>query len=188
VMFYITGGRQRKSACEVLHHKRFPCISSGFWFISACAVCVHYELVGIELQRNPFEFLLLPNSAAKAAVGELPPPAQSATPYVHELPPSQSVAPSRSCRRPRVSRRPRAGAAGPERRFASTSCRRRPRAPRRTSTSCRRPRASRRPGAAAVPERRAVYELLSPSRAPRVHELMNRPQAARYPHQICLLL
>jgi hypothetical protein len=45
---------------------------------------------------------------APIRVHELPPPAQSATPYVHELPPSQSVAPSRSCRRPRASRRVRA--------------------------------------------------------------------------------
>jgi hypothetical protein len=54
-------------------------ITSGFHVSQAdfvlypLVVCVHYELVGIELQRNPFEFLPLPNSAAKAAVGELPP-------------------------------------------------------------------------------------------------------------------
>jgi hypothetical protein len=167
VKFYITSGFR---------------VSQADFGLYQLVVCVHYKLVGIELQRNPFEFLPLPNSAAKAAVGELPP--------------SLPRAPRRgmSCRRrpraprPRAPRHPRAGAAGPERRFASTSCHRRPRAPRRTSTSCRRPRASRRPVAAVVPERRAVYELLSLSRAPRVHELMNRPQAARYPHQICLLL
>jgi hypothetical protein len=149
VMFYITGGRQGESACEVLHHKRFPCISSGFWFISACGVCTYVNRLESRCRGTLSTFYRcltapprLPLASCRRPCPERRDVGRAAAAVHERRGPERRAIHGLAPRAPSADSRPRAAAAGPERHAV-------------------------RPRAAAVPERRAVQELPpSPSVAP----------------------